>query len=136
MESFVLSETLKYLYLLFDESNPINRDASNYVFTTEGHVLRLDASLIRPIPLSRRKMRGPDRHVCPAYSPLTNDKLRGTKAAMLSGIRARSDVDFARALIGAPMTDDESTNWSPEGWCSLQAIQHFVRPLAYFVNIS
>eukprot|EP00759_Apiculatamorpha_spiralis_P046234 PhF_6_TR42744/c0_g1_i1/m.64611/K10085/EDEM2; ER degradation enhancer, mannosidase alpha-like 2 len=35
MESFLLSETLKYLYLLFDDNNPINQ--KGYVFNTEGH---------------------------------------------------------------------------------------------------
>ncbi|KAJ2725009.1 hypothetical protein GGI07_001578 [Coemansia sp. Benny D115] len=39
MESFLLSETFKYLYLLFDEENPLHKKHSNYVFTTEAHVL-------------------------------------------------------------------------------------------------
>eukprot|EP00048_Salpingoeca_helianthica_P021052 m.10074 g.10074 ORF g.10074 m.10074 type:complete len:891 (+) comp5538_c0_seq1:152-2824(+) len=39
MESFFLSETLKYLYLLFDEDNFIHR--GNYVFTTEAHYFPL-----------------------------------------------------------------------------------------------
>lgn len=39
MESFFLSETLKYLYLLFDDENPLHKLDDNYVFTTEGHVL-------------------------------------------------------------------------------------------------
>ncbi|KAJ1798113.1 hypothetical protein LPJ59_002709 [Coemansia sp. RSA 2399] len=39
MESFALSETLKYLYLLFDEDNPLHKAHSQYVFTTEGHAL-------------------------------------------------------------------------------------------------
>ncbi|KAJ1956693.1 hypothetical protein GGI12_005240, partial [Dipsacomyces acuminosporus] len=39
MESFLLSETFKYLYLLFDEENPLHSLDNNYVFTTEGHVL-------------------------------------------------------------------------------------------------
>ncbi|KAJ1721575.1 hypothetical protein LPJ53_003919 [Coemansia erecta] len=39
MESFLLSETFKYLYLLFDEDNPLHKTHSNYVFTTEAHVL-------------------------------------------------------------------------------------------------
>jgi len=38
-ESFFLSETVKYLFLLFDTDNPVNHHASNYLFTTEGHVL-------------------------------------------------------------------------------------------------
>ncbi|KAK7207341.1 glycoside hydrolase, partial [Myxozyma melibiosi] len=37
MESFFLSETLKYLYLLFDVDNPLNHDGSNFVFSTEAH---------------------------------------------------------------------------------------------------
>ena len=41
MESFFLSETLKYLYLLFDEGNFIH--SGNYVFTTEGHPFKVTA---------------------------------------------------------------------------------------------
>lgn len=43
MESFFLSETCKYLYLLFDDNNHLNQDASNYIFSTEGHVFRIDS---------------------------------------------------------------------------------------------
>ncbi|XP_071490428.1 ER degradation-enhancing alpha-mannosidase-like protein 1 [Diadema antillarum] len=39
MESFFLSETCKYLYLLFDKDNHINKAAARYIFNTEGHVL-------------------------------------------------------------------------------------------------
>uniref|UniRef100_W5LCT1 alpha-1,2-Mannosidase n=1 Tax=Astyanax mexicanus TaxID=7994 RepID=W5LCT1_ASTMX len=42
MESFFLSETCKYLYLLFDEENPLHRSGSRYIFTTEGHVVPID----------------------------------------------------------------------------------------------
>jgi len=49
MESFFLSETCKYLFLLFDADNPVNKDASNYIFSTEGHVFKLD-SLYRGWP--------------------------------------------------------------------------------------
>lgn len=41
MESFMLSETLKYLYLLFDPSNPIHdsKREEPWVFSTEAHIL-------------------------------------------------------------------------------------------------
>ncbi|KAJ2454991.1 hypothetical protein EV183_001095 [Coemansia sp. RSA 2336] len=39
MDSFLLSETFKYLYLLFDENNPLHKLDNNFVFTTEGHLL-------------------------------------------------------------------------------------------------
>uniref|UniRef100_A0A0P6DE19 alpha-1,2-Mannosidase n=1 Tax=Daphnia magna TaxID=35525 RepID=A0A0P6DE19_9CRUS len=45
MESFFLSETCKYLYLLFDIHHPINVNAERYLFTTEGHVIPITASL-------------------------------------------------------------------------------------------
>ena len=38
MESFFLSETIKYLYLTFDKDNYLNNEGElEYVFTTEGH---------------------------------------------------------------------------------------------------
>uniref|UniRef100_A0A914P2M9 alpha-1,2-Mannosidase n=2 Tax=Panagrolaimus TaxID=55784 RepID=A0A914P2M9_9BILA len=37
MESFFLSETCKYLYLLFNEDHPINANQERIVFSTEGH---------------------------------------------------------------------------------------------------
>lgn len=37
MESFVLGETLKYLYLLFDEGNELHGRLWNHVFSTEAH---------------------------------------------------------------------------------------------------
>ncbi|PIA18703.1 glycoside hydrolase [Coemansia reversa NRRL 1564] len=40
MDSFVLSETLKYLYLLFDDNNPLHKLDNNHVFTTEGHTTK------------------------------------------------------------------------------------------------
>lgn len=37
MESFFLAETLKYLYLIFDEENVVNQ--KDFVLTTEGHLI-------------------------------------------------------------------------------------------------
>lgn len=45
MESFFLSETCKYLYLLFDKDNYINHHATKYVFSTEGHVFPISKHL-------------------------------------------------------------------------------------------
>ncbi|KAL4226158.1 ER degradation-enhancing alpha-mannosidase-like protein 1 [Mactra antiquata] len=42
MESFFLSETCKYLYLLFDRDNHVNKHASKYLFNTEGHIFPID----------------------------------------------------------------------------------------------
>jgi mannosidase alpha-like ER degradation enhancer 2 len=40
MESFFLSETLKYLYLIFSEDHPFHKD--QWTFTTEAHLIPLD----------------------------------------------------------------------------------------------
>jgi hypothetical protein len=39
MNSYFLAETLKYMYLIFDEENWANDDS--YIFTTEGLVMDL-----------------------------------------------------------------------------------------------
>lgn len=46
MESFVLGETLKYLYLLFDENNELHTQKStNLIFNTEAHPMWLTAEM-------------------------------------------------------------------------------------------
>lgn len=50
MPSFFLAETLKYLYLLFDEASFANTHAESYVFTTEGHLIPLSTAFHGPGP--------------------------------------------------------------------------------------
>lgn len=83
MESFFLAETLKYLYLLFDEYNFIN--SGNFIFNTEGHPIPLHynfSSMKPPEALSldryiaQRLLQGQNvtlvekRHGCPPLSYL------------------------------------------------------------------
>ncbi|CAF0973158.1 unnamed protein product [Didymodactylos carnosus] len=50
MESFFLSETCKYLYLLFDEDNYLNKQGANhYIFTTEAHIIPLMSKLRKKV---------------------------------------------------------------------------------------
>lgn len=41
MDSFVLSETLKYLYMIFTDPSDLPIDLDNYVLTTEAHFIPL-----------------------------------------------------------------------------------------------
>lgn len=41
MDSFVLSETIKYLYLIFADPSEIALDLDTFIFTTEAHLLPL-----------------------------------------------------------------------------------------------
>lgn len=58
MESFFLGETAKYLYLLFEESHPLNHMDAPVVFTTEGHPMIIPSRLRRaPTPNPPRATR-------------------------------------------------------------------------------
>jgi mannosidase alpha-like ER degradation enhancer 3 len=41
MDSYVLSETIKYLYLLFSEDSDLIINLDDFIFTTEAHLLPL-----------------------------------------------------------------------------------------------
>ncbi|XP_055353568.1 ER degradation-enhancing alpha-mannosidase-like protein 1 isoform X2 [Paramacrobiotus metropolitanus] len=63
MESFFLSETLKYLYLLFDEDNFVNRNAERIIFTTEGHIFPILAKFQKK-PADQMNIDLPDSDAC------------------------------------------------------------------------
>ncbi|CAL1702197.1 unnamed protein product [Somion occarium] len=118
MESFVLSETLKYLYLLFDEDNPLNHDDSNAVLTTEGHLLSMDRAHQKPMSTIRRKLRGVEHLQCPAYEPPIIGAGEHTPG-LVGGVVSRPDVEYVRQLIGSVAIDTEASAWSPDGWCEV-----------------
>ena len=45
MDSFVLAETFKYLFLLYADKSDMVLDVDDYIFTTEAHLLPLSLSL-------------------------------------------------------------------------------------------
>jgi len=47
MASFVLAETLKYLYLLFSNDKDTHIDLDRFIFSTEGHLLPIDLALVQ-----------------------------------------------------------------------------------------
>jgi len=120
----------QYLYLLFDEENPLNRDDSNYVLTTEGHILHLNSTNLRPMSAARRKMRPNDTSRCPAYEPqpVNLEEVRGQQ--LIAGIRGSPEYEFGRHLAGIPTTSDlaadDAAFWSPDGWCDAPKVQQQV----------
>ena len=144
MESFVLSETLKvrshlpfrqwiinlssqYLYLLFDEDNPLHSDDSNYVFTTEGHILSLERKYIKPLSATLRQLRRAESPQCPAYEPpyfVGADHMPGS--GLIVGIRSRADFDYARFLVSTALSDGDEMWWHPNGWCTIPEVDYFV----------
>ena len=49
MDSFVLSETFKYLFLLFANEDELGVPIDEYVFTTEAHIIPLKDVRVAPI---------------------------------------------------------------------------------------
>lgn len=123
MESFMLSETLKYLYLLFDAENPINKEDSGTVFTTEGHRLRIPFSMRPKHSLKSSQYKQQEfantNYQCPAYNPFTANGLR-------VGIRRRPDYDYVSTLVDMPLIKDEGY-WSHDAECLLPSRKPHVR---------
>ncbi|EFP92441.2 uncharacterized protein PGTG_18266 [Puccinia graminis f. sp. tritici CRL 75-36-700-3] len=119
--SFMLSETLKYLYLTFDEDNPINHADQPFVFTTEGHILYIpnadqmaenqgyrtgweereslesDRVVWESHPTGRRQQSKPP--TCSVYSPSLQSP-KHSNPLMLS-ITGRTDFDYAKMITGS-----------------------------------
>lgn len=88
MESFMLSETLKYLYLLFDTENSLHKLHSEWVFTTEGHPLIL-------------RNRTPGRAPMLNMSNVVKEQCQVPKALdFFSSIVSRDDYSHAHLRIG------------------------------------
>ncbi|VDB97534.1 unnamed protein product [Peniophora sp. CBMAI 1063] len=125
MESFVLSETLKYLYLLFDEENPLHTDDSNWVFTTEGHILTLNNSLLKPPSRYLREFRRGERPECPAYSaPEFSGEGSEPGHGLTVGIRTRTDFDYAAHLLDMDPIND--AGWHPQAECMLPKVDVYL----------
>ncbi|KZT58834.1 glycoside hydrolase family 47 protein [Calocera cornea HHB12733] len=124
MESFVLSETLKYLYLLFDENHPFHLKDIPIIYTTEGHPLILPEEMVRP-PAGRHNLRQAEKLSCPAYYPpllgiAENDQW---SPGIVGGVKDRVDVETARHLVGG---DDSGQEWwTADGWCEVPQVEEY-----------
>ncbi|KAF2787723.1 glycoside hydrolase family 47 protein [Melanomma pulvis-pyrius CBS 109.77] len=93
MESFFLGETVKYLFLLFDPSHPLNTMDSPIVFTTEGHPLIIPKRL-RPSKLTRNNVPAPEWQPAPGTCPLPPPPVPFS----ISATAARPDIFHAASL--------------------------------------
>ena len=111
--------------MLFDEDNPLHSDDSNYVFTTEGHILSLDQEYLKRPSATVRQLRRAENQQCPAYEPpylIGTDDMPG----LYVGIRSRSDFDYARFIVSAALSDGDETWWHLNGWCTVPAVDQYV----------
>ncbi|KAL3218637.1 hypothetical protein MRX96_031448 [Rhipicephalus microplus] len=75
MDSFVLAETLKYLYLLFASPEDLPLDLDHFVFTTEAHLLPLSLARINRTHFDMMHVRQPLKNLvggaCPTVASST-----------------------------------------------------------------
>ncbi|KAL2312637.1 alpha-1,2-Mannosidase [Schizosaccharomyces pombe] len=108
MESFFLSETLKYLFLLFDDDNPIHRSHHDFIFTTEGHLFPVTNQT--RLSTSQRIYDGGE--VCVA-----EDYDRSKWPMLYSLIASRDDYDYVSHLVGIDNKAIPSYLIDPSGVC-------------------
>jgi hypothetical protein len=108
MESFLLGETAKYLYLLFDSSHPLNTWDAPFVFTTEGHPLIIPKRL-RPVKSVRRSEPPPPHEPTPGMCELPPDPVPFS----ISATAARDDIFHAASLARLELMPTIETLESP-----------------------
>ncbi|WVF66261.1 hypothetical protein IAT40_001001 [Kwoniella sp. CBS 6097] len=126
MESFMLSETLKYLYLLFADTPFPN---ANKVFTTEGHPLRIPPKLLHAPSPTRRTLRRGENPTCPVYRPKTVGGLIDDEGIVV-GIEGRAEYEYARGLIygwgdDGLEVEDSRRMWWDGGMCQVPSTPKF-----------
>ncbi|XP_032293845.1 ER degradation-enhancing alpha-mannosidase-like protein 3 isoform X2 [Drosophila virilis] len=89
MDSFVLSETFKYLFLLFSEPQDLIINVDEFVFTTEAHLLPLSIAQLGNSTFSFRQS---DEHnvldfmrTCPSSNKLFPEKVRKPLRNFITG---------------------------------------------------
>ncbi|KAI8149819.1 glycoside hydrolase [Fennellomyces sp. T-0311] len=114
MESFMLSESLKYLYLLFDTDNMFNKLDSNFVYTTEGHFLPLPNHLLKN---NSSKPAAAPEPICRPYIPSTaiSNYNYFPHDLDMSSVPHLPEADFAAAIVGN--TEEPIPDLHPNAYC-------------------
>lgn len=115
MDSFVLSETFKYLYLLFDDADRAVQvknktahviDIEKYIFTTEAHLLPLSVSTMktntRPYPREHKlsQQTTVQNSVCPVPSRKNSPDAKFIKTILLQSGAAKHPAKASTGFHG------------------------------------
>ncbi|KAM0789813.1 hypothetical protein ACM66B_006664 [Microbotryomycetes sp. NB124-2] len=125
--SFFTAETLKYLYLTFDEFNPFNKDDGPMVYTTEGHMLDISSHADAFSLRRRRSSIVPNEPgTCQAYDPTASDH---HQHFLSTSVATRTDIEYARHLAGHVVYDEikeiEEGRWSEAGFCEIVKAEEY-----------
>lgn len=95
MDSFVLSETIKYLFLIFADPSEIILDLDDFIFTTEAHLLPLSLGQLTNATATAEFLDKEEHHVmdfmrsCPSPNKLFPEKVRRPLRDLVSGVCPR-----------------------------------------------
>ncbi|KAI9673612.1 MAG: alpha mannosidase-like protein [Caeruleum heppii] len=126
MESFFLGETAKYLFLLFDDSHPLNTLDAPFVFTTEGHPLLLPATHTGPAGnRRRRRTRRPSQRPAdvPSFRRDFCPKPPTSAPFSMSATAERGDLFHAASLSKLHVAESFTLN-PAAGWPQHDLQQH------------
>ncbi|KAK4051547.1 hypothetical protein OIV83_002687 [Microbotryomycetes sp. JL201] len=124
--SFLTAETLKYLYLTFDEYNAFNVDDGPMVYTTEGHMLDVSGHSNAFTHRRRKSSIVSDPGTCQAYDPTSSDH---HQHFLSKSVATRTDIEYARHLAGHAIYDEvkeiEEGRWSESGYCEIVKAEEY-----------
>ncbi|XP_073823293.1 ER degradation enhancer, mannosidase alpha-like 2 isoform X2 [Musca autumnalis] len=148
MDSFVLSETFKYLYLLFTEPQDLILNIDEFVFTTEAHLLPLSLAQLGNSTYSFRQSEEHNvldfMRTCPSSNKLFPEKVRKPLRNFITGSCPRtpatkrlraldfqaSNADHLRAVYDMGITmvslGDGKAKSPEEGEMGLQFMQEML----------
>lgn len=93
MDSFVLSETFKYLFLMFADPSELVLDLDNFIFTTEAHLLPLS---LGQLTNATAELNDPDEapaldymRSCPSPNKLFPESVRRPLRDLVTGVCPR-----------------------------------------------
>ncbi|GAA5853909.1 hypothetical protein JCM8547_008154 [Rhodosporidiobolus lusitaniae] len=121
MPSFVTSETLKYLYLTFDENNPFLRDDSAFVFTTEGHPLEIPHPPRAPSPSTqhhpnRNRNRNRKKRVFSPPPPTSSSSSSSTALPAAPTCKAHEPLYDPKHQHFLALSVERRTDWESARW--------------------
>ncbi|WBW74773.1 alpha mannosidase Mnl1 [Schizosaccharomyces osmophilus] len=120
MESFFLSETLKYLYLLFDEDNIFHSKFQDFIFTTEGHLLPINRQTHKAFNSNKRQHPG----TC-----LLDPKDHFMEPSFFSKVASREDFDYIFEMVESDYRGVSEELIDPNGICARPRIADVVEIL-------
>ena len=106
MESYFLSETVKYLFLLFDDDNAFTRSSVEHIFTTEGHIIPMLPEFRQPVILEGDEVTAADADLdAAAETQIVAEVLLDSELAQVK-TEEKDDVKRLEGMIANAKKDD------------------------------